>query len=72
MCDFTQREYSCGHFRWIASHWCRDYTLTHKRSQPNVNRFENRNDELCGECKPTTYPPWENMIKRPNKPVYSI
>ncbi|KAK0736781.1 hypothetical protein B0T21DRAFT_411926 [Apiosordaria backusii] len=64
MCDFTQREYSCGHFRWIASKWCRDYTLTHKRCQPNVTHFEYRAEELCGECKPKTYPPWENMIKR--------
>ncbi|KAB5511141.1 hypothetical protein GE09DRAFT_1165685 [Coniochaeta sp. 2T2.1] len=56
MCDFPQREYSCGHFRWIASRWCRDYTLTHKRCQPNVNHFEYR----------------LNMIKRPTKPVYSI
>jgi hypothetical protein len=28
MCDYTQREYSYGHFRWIASKWCRDYTIT--------------------------------------------
>lgn len=42
MCDYTQREYSCGHFRWIASRWCRDYTLTHKRCQPNVTHFEYR------------------------------
>ncbi|KAK3348590.1 hypothetical protein B0T25DRAFT_226104 [Lasiosphaeria hispida] len=67
MCDYTQREYSCGHFRWIASKWCRDYTLTHKRCQPNVTHFEFRSEELCGECKPKTYPPWENMIKRSNK-----
>jgi len=42
MCDYTQREYSCGHFRWIASKWCKDYTLTHKRCQPNVTHFEYR------------------------------
>lgn len=42
MCDYTQREYSCGHFRWIASKWCRDYTITHKRCQPNVTHFEYR------------------------------
>jgi hypothetical protein len=48
MCDYTQREYSCGHFRWIASKWCRDYTITHKRCQPNVTHFEYRAEELCG------------------------
>lgn len=42
MCDYTQREYSCGHFRWIASKWCKDYTITHKRCQPNVTHFEYR------------------------------
>ncbi|KAK3386062.1 hypothetical protein B0H63DRAFT_494735 [Podospora didyma] len=76
MCDYTQREYQCGHFRWIASKWCKDYTMTHKRCQPNVTHFEYRlvvehentnrmlTDELTGECKPKTYPPWENMIRR--------
>ncbi len=49
MCDYTQREYSCGHFRWIASKWCREYTTTHKRCQPNVTHFEYRAEELCGE-----------------------
>ena len=24
-------------------------------------------DSHTGECKPKTYPPWENMIKRSNK-----
>jgi len=48
MCDYTQREYSCGHFRWIASKWCRDYAITHKRCQPNVTHFDYRAEELCG------------------------
>ncbi|KAK0655494.1 hypothetical protein B0T16DRAFT_499428, partial [Cercophora newfieldiana] len=30
--------------------WCKDYTLTHRRCQI-------RTEELCGECKPKTYPP---------------
>ncbi|KAK0702676.1 hypothetical protein B0H67DRAFT_499756, partial [Lasiosphaeris hirsuta] len=61
-----QREYSCEHFRWIASKWCENYTLTHKRCrQPNVTHFEySRAEELCGECKPKNYPPWMDMIKR--------
>ena len=48
MCDYTQREYSCGHFRWIASQWCLEYIITHKRCQPNVTHFEYRAEELCG------------------------
>lgn len=54
MCDYTQREYSCGHFRWIASKWCRDYTITHKRCQPNVTHFEYRAEELCGMFAPVS------------------
>ncbi|KAB5560321.1 hypothetical protein GE09DRAFT_1173010 [Coniochaeta sp. 2T2.1] len=70
MCDYTQREYSGVHFRWIVSRWCRDYTLTHRRYQPNVTHFEYRS--LCGKCKPKTYPPWENIIKRTNKHTYTV
>ncbi|KAK4119944.1 hypothetical protein N657DRAFT_580798 [Parathielavia appendiculata] len=66
MCDYIQREYSCGHFRWIASKWCRDYTTTHKRCQPNIAYFEDKAEELCGECMPREDCPWEYMIKRPN------
>ena len=59
MCDYTQREYSCGHFRWIASKWCREYTTTHKRCQPNVTHFEYRAEELCGTC---VYHLWNTML----------
>ncbi|KAK3360770.1 hypothetical protein B0T25DRAFT_133571 [Lasiosphaeria hispida] len=69
MYDFTQQEYSCGHFWWIASKWCRDYTLTYKRCQPNIH-FEFRAEEICGEYKPKAYPPWENMIKRSDKRTF--
>ncbi|CAP65502.1 uncharacterized protein PODANS_6_9980 [Podospora anserina S mat+] len=31
MCDFIQRRHFCGHFRFIASKWSRDYTATHIR-----------------------------------------
>ncbi|KAH6853209.1 hypothetical protein B0I37DRAFT_303947, partial [Chaetomium sp. MPI-CAGE-AT-0009] len=61
------REYSCGHFRWIASKWCRDYTITYKRCQPNVTHLEYRVEELCGECKPKENPPWGYLIKRPEQ-----
>ncbi|KAK0633969.1 hypothetical protein B0T14DRAFT_416283 [Immersiella caudata] len=67
-----QREYLCGHFRWIANKWCPDYTKTHKRCKPNVTHFEYRytpqrlSQPPCGECKSKMEPrvPWESMIKR--------
>ncbi|KAK4119950.1 hypothetical protein N657DRAFT_658765 [Parathielavia appendiculata] len=67
MCDFTQREYYCGHFRWIASKWCQTYTYTHKRCRlPNVTHFEYRHS--CGECKPKECPHWYHELnKRWNK-----
>ncbi|KAK3312486.1 hypothetical protein B0H66DRAFT_486202 [Apodospora peruviana] len=67
MCDYTQREYHCGCFRWIVSKWCQVYTTTHQRCQPNVAYLEYKNDEECGDCKPKPLVPWENMIKRSNK-----
>ncbi|KAK0730867.1 hypothetical protein B0H67DRAFT_528076 [Lasiosphaeris hirsuta] len=71
MCSYTQREYSCGHFRWMASKWCHEYTLTrNKRCQPDVTEFEYRVEELCGGCKPKTYPAWENLINRSNKKLF--
>ncbi|KAK3687911.1 hypothetical protein B0T22DRAFT_141069 [Podospora appendiculata] len=64
MCEFTQREYSCGHFRWVASQWCREYRTTHKRCEPNVTHFKYRGEERCGNCKPEAPVAWEGMIKR--------
>jgi len=29
-------------------------------------------EEVCGECKPKDYPPWENLIKRNNKQTPSF
>ncbi|KAK0715401.1 hypothetical protein B0H67DRAFT_489250, partial [Lasiosphaeris hirsuta] len=51
----------------VISKWYREYILTYKRCQPNVTYFEFRAEELCRECKPKTYPPCENIIKRSNK-----
>ncbi|KAK4161693.1 hypothetical protein QBC43DRAFT_217017 [Cladorrhinum sp. PSN259] len=64
MCDYTQREYRCGHYRWIASKWCPTYQITHVRCEPNVNHFEYRREELCGDCKPKAKSPWDHLIKR--------
>ncbi|KAK1758083.1 hypothetical protein QBC47DRAFT_132831 [Echria macrotheca] len=63
MCVYTQREYECGHFRWIASVWCLDYSLTHKKCQPEVHFFEYR-DQVCGECMKPKPCAWEHLIKR--------
>ncbi|KAK4237879.1 hypothetical protein C8A03DRAFT_15595 [Achaetomium macrosporum] len=68
MCEWTQREYSCGHFRFIAARWCMDYTTTHKRCPPEITHCEWVRD-LCGDCKSKEQPPvaWEYMIKRQTK-----
>ncbi|KAK3951202.1 hypothetical protein QBC32DRAFT_167917 [Pseudoneurospora amorphoporcata] len=71
MCDYIQREYACRHYRWIASSWCREYTITHKRCTPNVAHFEHK-DIDCGECKSRKRGavPWEHMIRRDKSQVY--
>ncbi|KAK3367343.1 hypothetical protein B0T24DRAFT_682477 [Lasiosphaeria ovina] len=65
MCDFTQIEYACGHFRWIASLWCSKYRQTHERCEPNVVHFDTRENE-CGDClsKNRAPVPWEDLITR--------
>ena len=35
-----QREFSCGHYRWIASQWCWKYSRYCRRCKPNVTDFE--------------------------------
>ena len=40
MCNFIQREYGCGHHRYIASVWCKSYTTTHRRCPPQVTHYE--------------------------------
>ncbi|KAK4186329.1 hypothetical protein QBC35DRAFT_387461 [Podospora australis] len=65
MCDFIQREDSCGHFRFIASKWCKDYTISQRRCEPNMAHFESV-EALCGDCRHKVAPkcPWEGMINR--------
>ncbi|KAK4040397.1 hypothetical protein C8A01DRAFT_15732 [Parachaetomium inaequale] len=69
MCNYIQREYHCGHHRFIASTWCDVYTMTHKRCPPDITLFEYAAKLLCGDCKAKTLPPvpWEALIKRHNK-----
>lgn len=50
-------------------------TLTPSLALPS-SELQNTNslasaEELCGECKPKTYPPWENMIKRTPKHTFA-
>ncbi|KAK3903988.1 hypothetical protein C8A05DRAFT_32236 [Staphylotrichum tortipilum] len=68
MCNFIQREYGCGHHRYIASRWCELYSITHKRCPPEVTHFECV-DNLCGDCNAKNQPPvpWEDLIKRHRK-----
>ncbi|KAK2059307.1 hypothetical protein LY76DRAFT_28874 [Colletotrichum caudatum] len=69
MCNYTQREFSCNHVRWIVSRWCPLYARTQRRCPPHVTHCEYRGNEVCGECKPTVPIVWENMIRRNNTPV---
>jgi len=36
----SQREYGCGHYKYIAAEWCDLYTQTHRRCALNVTYFE--------------------------------
>ncbi|KAI1087901.1 hypothetical protein F5B19DRAFT_42535 [Rostrohypoxylon terebratum] len=49
MCDYTQVEYCCQHFRFVVQRWCSVYERTNKVCAPNVTHLEVRHDELC--CK---------------------
>ncbi|CAK7231407.1 hypothetical protein SBRCBS47491_007920 [Sporothrix bragantina] len=68
MCEFTQREYSCGHFKFIAARWCNLYKRTHRRCPPEIAHFEFRANEICGQCRPQEVPAWQHLI-RTNTPV---
>ncbi|KAI1823940.1 hypothetical protein F4861DRAFT_297520 [Xylaria intraflava] len=69
MCDYTQVEYNCQHFRFVVLRWCPKYERTYKPCAPNVTRVELRHDEQCSDCRPRSLPPWEHMIRR--KPKHS-
>ncbi|KAK8106631.1 hypothetical protein PG999_009990 [Apiospora kogelbergensis] len=58
MCDYTQVEYSCGHFRFRAQRWCSHYERTHRVCPPNITTGELRGDELCTDCRPRKPVPW--------------
>ncbi|KAK1659843.1 hypothetical protein BDP55DRAFT_678670 [Colletotrichum godetiae] len=64
MCNYTQRELHCGHTRYIVSEWCPVYANTQRRCPLFITHFEYRNEEVCGECKPSTPVVWEPMINR--------
>ncbi|KAI3530812.1 hypothetical protein CABS01_16777 [Colletotrichum abscissum] len=64
MCNYTEREFHCGHVRWIVSKWCPLYTRTHRRCPPCVTFFEYAGDQKCGDCKRPTEVVWESMINR--------
>ncbi|KAM7205704.1 hypothetical protein V8F33_001030 [Rhypophila sp. PSN 637] len=52
MCDFKQRDYACGHRRWLAFRHCAEYIRTRRRNcATNVLEFEERPNDICGECK---------------------
>ncbi|CRJ87207.1 hypothetical protein D7B24_002865 [Verticillium nonalfalfae] len=69
MCDWIQREFHCGHFRWIVSRWCPEYLRTQLRCPLSVSHYEYRGDEQCSHCKPRQTQPWEKMIRRNNQTI---
>ncbi|KAI1453141.1 hypothetical protein F4805DRAFT_385173 [Annulohypoxylon moriforme] len=40
MCDYTQVEYCCQHFRFVVQRWCSVYERTNKVCAPNVTHLE--------------------------------
>ncbi|KAL0468734.1 hypothetical protein QR685DRAFT_500579 [Neurospora intermedia] len=44
--EISQREYSCGHIRWLAYKHCADYKERRRKCQPSVMNFEERYDLL--------------------------
>ncbi|KAI1764845.1 hypothetical protein GGR53DRAFT_492245 [Hypoxylon sp. FL1150] len=42
MCDYTQVEYCCQHFRFVVQRWCSVYERTNKVCAPNVTHLEIR------------------------------
>ncbi|KAI1318093.1 hypothetical protein F5Y16DRAFT_392310 [Xylariaceae sp. FL0255] len=64
MCDYTQVEYLCQHFRWTVLKWCEKYERSYKRCPPNIKQLEVRNNEKCSDCKPPPEVAWGWMIKR--------
>ncbi|KAF1834366.1 hypothetical protein BDW02DRAFT_498509 [Decorospora gaudefroyi] len=48
MCDYTQVQYKCNHFRYVVKAWCTKYQQTHIRCPPNLTAVEYRLGENCG------------------------
>ncbi|KAK6844135.1 hypothetical protein PG995_014245 [Apiospora arundinis] len=61
MCDYTQVEYSCGHFRFRVQRWCSHYERTHRVCPPNITTGELRGlptsqTRAMGTHDPTMWP----------------
>ncbi|KAI1343670.1 hypothetical protein F5Y15DRAFT_172949 [Xylariaceae sp. FL0016] len=67
MCDYSQIEYCCQHFRFVVLSWCKRYERTNKPCVPNVTHLEIRHDEMCSDCRPLEATPWEHMIRRSHR-----
>ena len=67
-----QREYGCGHYKFIAAEWCQAYAQTHRRCAPNVTHFEYRYAVLpilpsLDLPSPSRAPPLTNARRRANE-----
>ncbi|KAL8396653.1 hypothetical protein RB594_003641 [Gaeumannomyces avenae] len=52
MCEWTDRQYSCGHHRVIAAMWCSKFIRIQLRCQPpQVENREYRPEEICTELE---------------------
>ncbi|KAL8403174.1 hypothetical protein RB594_008438 [Gaeumannomyces avenae] len=69
MCEWTDRQYSCGHHRVIAAMWCSKFIRIQLRCQPpQVKNREYRPEEICSDCAKMHREPvaWEFMINYPS------
>ncbi|ORY58492.1 uncharacterized protein BCR38DRAFT_400228 [Pseudomassariella vexata] len=73
MCDYTELQYGCDHSRYRVQRWCPLYEKTHKPCRPNVTKREycfiliaNLLTRPLADCRPSSPPPWEHMIRRSN------
>ncbi|KAK3500968.1 hypothetical protein B0T13DRAFT_466933 [Neurospora crassa] len=70
MCNYIQREYSCGHIRWLASKHCADYKERRRKCQPSIMDFEERPQAVCGNCRqPSEQPPSMTAFMRKLLPI---
>jgi len=73
-----QREYSCGHFIWLASAHCPEYKKAVRSGSRRASKrcprleitdFESRPHDICGDCKPKVQAPWMDSFMKKTAPA---